>query len=167
MAETSLHAALAAWEQRAPRARQLAAGAHQARSAALHRAAEVNSNLGASSMIRAFGPENCVSTWRDATSGTCFLKTECEGVQHFDFFDMGFLCENADKAPVEHRFGTMSFARVEVQDTDVACERCMPAQDKPQTAESLSQEMRAMKQSLSKASDTFLSLKAKASELLR
>mmetsp|Transcript_10693 Transcript_10693/g.25911 ORF Transcript_10693/g.25911 Transcript_10693/m.25911 type:complete len:319 (-) Transcript_10693:31-987(-) len=167
IAETSLHAAQTAWQQRAPRARQLTVGAREARRAARQRAEEVSPNLGASSLLRTFGPENCVSTWRDASSGTCFLKTDCEGVQTFNLFDVGFLCENADKEPVEHRFGTNSYARVEVQDTAVACERCMPTQEKQQTAQSLSQEMSAMKQSLAKVSETFVSLKDKASELLR
>ncbi|CAJ1450752.1 unnamed protein product [Effrenium voratum] len=148
--------------QKAPFAAKTWAKARRARQAALQ-ATKAVPFLGQSGSLRSFGPERCVTTWR-GSSGSCFLRSDCDGVPDFDFFDIGFLCEGSDKVE-EHRFGAGVWGRREVQDTAVQCGRCLPLEKA--TAAALSKEVRSLKSSLSTVTERFSALQAEANRLRR
>jgi len=120
-------------------AQELMGKAKNARQAVMQLTAKVAPELGNSHLVHNFGPRSCISTWKDLTSGNCFLQTQCSEVPGFSFYEVGFRCEAADQEPREHRFSAGSFAASELQDTKVQCQRCLPLPAK--SVESLAQEV--------------------------
>ncbi len=51
-----------------------------------------------------FGPEDCVSVWRDQKSGTCQLQTDCKTGTDLEAVEFSFVCSNPG-ARQKHSFG--------------------------------------------------------------
>jgi len=71
-----------------------------------------------------FGPQGCVMLTRSA-AGSCVITADCEGadLSHTEF---AFDCAAAGEV-VRHSFGQGGFEPDEEFDTNVKCDRCMPA----------------------------------------
>jgi hypothetical protein len=77
-----------------------------------------------------YGPGECVSVWKDSSSGSCMLETSCHLATGFELYDMGFLCGGETNATtVMHLYGKASFAREEIFDTKEKCYECLPLED--------------------------------------
>jgi hypothetical protein len=74
-----------------------------------------------------YGPGNCVSTWRNETTGTCIMQTSCDGQKTADHM-FGLICKNEAKGKdslVRHVFGRDSFNATETFDTLIPCQKCL------------------------------------------
>jgi hypothetical protein len=77
-----------------------------------------------------YGPGECVSIWKDGSTGSCMLETNCHLATGFELYDMGFLCGGETNATtVMHLYGKASFAREEIFDTKEKCYECLPLED--------------------------------------
>merc|ERR1712216_427481 len=72
-----------------------------------------------STKVAKFGPNNCVSTWRDAKTAHCIVQTACQGQSTTDY-QFGLICDGSG-GPVLHLFGKNSFEAVETFDTLIPC----------------------------------------------
>jgi len=88
--------------------------------------------------VAKYGPDDCVSTWRDAKTGVCFVKTDCKGKDTTQYL-FGLVCEDADGSKVRHSFGKDSFDAEETFDTLIPCHTCL-AMDKVTEATELQAE---------------------------
>merc|ERR1719262_138484 len=70
-----------------------------------------------------YGPEDCVSTWRDGKTGHCQVKTNCTGIDTTTYM-FGLICEN-DDGKTRHLFGKDSFDSEETFDTLIPCKTCL------------------------------------------
>ncbi|CAK9029290.1 unnamed protein product [Durusdinium trenchii] len=161
-ANAGVRAAEQSVAQKARVTQELRGKAQEARQAVIKVSDQVAPGLGMSHLISHFGPENCVSTWRDPTSGSCFLRTECAEVSNFETFEVGFFCEGGTSELQEHRYEKGAFNRNELQDTAVHCQRCLPLQEEPATGAALAQEVSQLQQSLSTVSGTIRQLESTA-----
>jgi len=92
----------------------------------------------ANAKIAKFGPDNCVSTWRDPKTAHCIVKTDCQGKDTTNYMfglicggttcskqnEKGLVCEGS-AGPVRHLFGKDSFEAVETFDTLIPCTECL------------------------------------------
>jgi len=70
-----------------------------------------------------YGPDDCVSTWRDEKSGHCIVKTDCTGKDTTEYM-FGLICED-DNGKTRHLFGKDSFDAKETFDTLIPCKKCL------------------------------------------
>merc|ERR1711985_165152 len=87
----------------------------------------------ANAKIAKFGPDNCVSTWRDQTTAHCIVKTDCTGQNTTDY-TFGLVCDGS-AGPVRHLFGKDSFEAVETFDTLIPCTDCLALDAVPEDVE--------------------------------
>eukprot|EP00913_Durusdinium_trenchii_P011519 g10814.t2 len=118
-ANAGVRAAEQSVAQKARVTQELRGKAQEARQAVIKVSDQVAPGLGMSHLISHFGPENCVSTWRDPTSGSCFLRTECAEVSNFETFEVGFFCEGGTSELQEHRYEKGAFNRNELQERPI------------------------------------------------
>lgn len=76
-----------------------------------------------SATVVTYGPEDCVSTWRDGKTGHCQVKTNCTGIDTTQTM-FGLICEN-DDGKTRHLFGKDSFDSEETFDTLIPCKTCL------------------------------------------
>eukprot|EP00931_Biecheleriopsis_adriatica_P009136 TRINITY_DN110233_c0_g1_i1.p1 TRINITY_DN110233_c0_g1~~TRINITY_DN110233_c0_g1_i1.p1 ORF type:complete len:234 (-),score=57.75 TRINITY_DN110233_c0_g1_i1:193-840(-) len=78
-----------------------------------------------------YGPGLCMKTWKNPSTGTCVVKTDCELASGFADYDMGFRCAKTDEEEAEvHLYGMGSFDRQETFDSKIPCEKCLHLEDK-------------------------------------
>jgi hypothetical protein len=70
-----------------------------------------------------FGPENCISTWRNG-AGHCEVKTECKDT-NIDDYQVKLICVDNGGQKVRHIFARGSFDSEEQFDTLIECKRCL------------------------------------------
>jgi len=82
------------------------------------------STISTKSVGETFGPHGCVMLTRSA-AGSCVMNADCEGadLSHTEF---AFDCAGAGQI-VRHSFGMGGFESDEEFDSQVKCDRCMPA----------------------------------------
>merc|ERR1712137_101261 len=78
-----------------------------------------------------FGPSLCVTTWKNQTSGTCVVRTNCMVPMLIAAYDFGFQCANENGEVSKHTYGQNSFAAQETFDTQVSCDKCLALEDQP------------------------------------
>lgn len=73
-----------------------------------------------------YGPGDCISTWRNDTSGTCIMQTSCSGQKTVDHM-FGLICKTGkgNGTLVRHVFGRDSFEATETFDTLISCDECL------------------------------------------
>eukprot|EP00933_Yihiella_yeosuensis_P074695 TRINITY_DN83713_c0_g1_i1.p1 TRINITY_DN83713_c0_g1~~TRINITY_DN83713_c0_g1_i1.p1 ORF type:complete len:346 (+),score=106.48 TRINITY_DN83713_c0_g1_i1:95-1132(+) len=121
--------------------------------------------------VRSYGPQSCVSVWRDSSTGTCKMKTDCGMAETEEFadYDMGFRCTNSGKAPALHLYGAGSMAVQETYDSEESCERCLPLTDKKMSAagevDEVATEVKQAVSALSEVTNSIGALSKKANKL--
>jgi len=78
-----------------------------------------------------YGPGMCISTWRNRTTGTCVLQTECAPHTDMTAYDFGFLCTRDDGNVTRHLYGNEFFELHATFVSDIQCARCRALEDKP------------------------------------
>merc|ERR1719461_2673279 len=78
-----------------------------------------------------YGPGMCISTWRNRTTGTCVLQTECAPHTDMTAYDFGFLCTREDGNITRHLYGSEFFELHATFVSDIQCARCRALEDKP------------------------------------
>merc|ERR1711904_352487 len=71
-----------------------------------------------------WGPQNCAEIFRSAETGTCVIKTNCNGID-ISMFEFVFDCETSQDIQ-RHTFGRGGFDDVDDFDTNVKCVKCIP-----------------------------------------
>lgn len=79
-----------------------------------------------------YGPDECVSVQRNASSGHCIMETDCkaDATKNYTF---GLICVNGGM-PVKHLFGKDSFDPKEKFDTLIPCDTCFGLEELPYDA---------------------------------
>eukprot|EP00419_Tripos_fusus_P011259 CAMPEP_0172662778 /NCGR_PEP_ID=MMETSP1074-20121228/5543_1 /TAXON_ID=2916 /ORGANISM="Ceratium fusus, Strain PA161109" /LENGTH=545 /DNA_ID=CAMNT_0013478713 /DNA_START=55 /DNA_END=1692 /DNA_ORIENTATION=+ len=78
-----------------------------------------------------YGPGMCISTWRNRTTGTCVLQTQCAPHTDMSNYDFGFLCTRADGNMTRHLYGNEFFELHATFVSDIQCARCRALEEKP------------------------------------
>jgi len=78
-----------------------------------------------------YGPGMCISTWRNRSTGTCVLQTECAPHTDMANYDFGFLCTREDGNITRHLYGSEFFELHATFVSDIQCARCRALEDKP------------------------------------
>merc|ERR1711904_58718 len=112
------------------------------------------------SEIVKYGPNSCIWTWKNETTGHCIMKTQCEG-QDISKYMFGLMCDSKDEGMVRHLFGEGSFADDESFDTLIPCDKCL-ALDAPPDVE-LSAEVKSLKEEVEEIKEGVKELDAKVS----
>lgn len=73
----------------------------------------------------------CIATWRNRTTGTCVLQTECAPHTDMTTYDFGFLCSRDDGNVTRHLYGNEFFELHATFVSDIQCARCRALEDKP------------------------------------
>jgi len=117
-----------------------------------------------------FGPGLCITTWKNASTGTCMLKTDCKMASGYETYDIGFMCEQ-NSATEEHRYGQGSFNVKETFNTAVKCDKCLPLEDHAMntlpSVEKVSTQIDAMKDNLAAVTKSVEDLKTKVMSALQ
>jgi hypothetical protein len=83
----------------------------------------VDAALRARSEVAKFGPDNCISTWRNE-DGHCELETRCK--EHdISKYAVKFICIDDGGEKVRHVFAVGSFDPEEQFDTLIECKKCL------------------------------------------
>lgn len=72
--------------------------------------------------VARFGPKHCVSVARSDKTGTCVLRTNCEGLD-LEQVEFSFTCQLPGVLQ-KHSFGKGGFDAIEEFDTSVKCDSC-------------------------------------------
>jgi len=86
----------------------------------------VTANVDAANLfwgLSKFGPDNCISTWRNE-DGHCEIKTHCKE-QVMSKYAVQFLCIDDGGEKVRHKFAPGSFDEEEQFDTLIECKQCL------------------------------------------
>jgi len=86
--------------------------------------------------VSRYGPGNCVSTWKDWNSGTCIMRTHCEG-QDMTNYGYALMCIDDHGAQMKHLFGKGSFDVDETFDTLIECAQCLATNSTSQVEQDL------------------------------
>lgn len=116
-------------------------------------AAESKKSTSETSKVVTYGPDECVSTYRNP-SGHCMMQTNCakENITEYEF---GLICVDKTGEPVRHVFGKNSFDPEESFDTLIACDKCLGLDDMAdetslvKQVEKLTEEVEGMNSTLS------------------
>jgi hypothetical protein len=76
-----------------------------------------------------FGPEKCISTWRNE-DGHCEVATKCKDLKNYK---VNLICVDMGGQKVRHKFAAGSFDSEEQFDTLIECKQCLA--DKEETIE--------------------------------
>jgi carboxyl-terminal processing protease len=80
--------------------------------------------------LQTYGPNGCVSVWREAQFGHCIMATNCDAAS-ISNYEFGFVCVDPHCMPVKHTFGTDSFTAHETFDTQIGCTQCLGLEHLP------------------------------------
>jgi len=71
-----------------------------------------------------FGPDDCISTHKDAGTETCIIETDCKN-KALTGYNPGVTCLGKNGERTRHVFGVNSFLPAETFDTDIKCDECL------------------------------------------
>lgn len=112
-----------------------------------------------------FGPDNCVSVWRDSGSGKCWMETNCKKDVDLSVYEFGLMCIDEDDKAVRHIFGMDSFKHKEKFNTLIKCKECRALHeymDTDKALKTLFTGVTAMQKDLTTVNAEIQSIKVKA-----
>jgi len=71
-----------------------------------------------------YGPDKCISTFRNSTTGNCIMATSCLPTADLSHVEFGLLCVQPDNGLMCHLLGKNSFSSNETFDTLIECDYC-------------------------------------------
>merc|ERR1719408_260442 len=110
-----------------------------------------------------YGPESCVGVWKEESSGTCVMQTDCDKDTQLDVYEFGLICIDQDSEMTRHLFGMGSFAHKETFSTLIKCDQCRALDeymDGNKAVGVLAKSVKGMKDDLTGVSAEVMKLKA-------